>query len=133
MVCKFSFPPQVIGALADPGYAIYQAPEGSCLTGQTQAPEESYLAGAKGNTLSAAQPRRTGWTVADPSFQPTRSLTGYHFAEHTGLKMGLKLHLFTQPGCSGGKRPRVIVAMLCPSKSLTTFSRSINIIAPTLQ
>lgn len=36
MVCKFSSPPQAISALADPGYTIYQTPEGSCLTGQTQ-------------------------------------------------------------------------------------------------
>lgn len=96
---------------ADPGYAIYQAPEGSCLTD------------AKSNPLSAAQPGRTGWTVAVSSFHPTRNLTGYYFAEHTGLKMGLKLNLSTQPVCLGGKRPRVgvIVALLCPSKSLTTY------------
>lgn len=99
-----------MGTWADPGYTIYQAPKESCLTG------------TRGNTLSTAQPRRTGLSVAACPLQPARNVTGCYFAECTGLKTGLQLHLSTRPGCAGGKRPSVgvIVVLLCPSKSLTT-------------
>lgn len=55
-------------------------------------------------------------------FQSARDLTGCYLDEHTGMKWDLQLHLSTQPGCPGDKRPRVgvIVILLCPSKSLTT-------------
>lgn len=48
-------------------------------------------------------------------FQPSRDLTGCYLARHTGLKSDLQLRLFTQPGCSGGRRSRigVIVILLC--------------------